>query len=255
MTPLLNWIILHAGHHHIAAGAPFMVGLIASLLHVITGPDHLAAVTPLAIDNRLKAWIVGLGWGLGHVFGMMLIGLLFILFRNLIPVDLISEYSEVIVGIILIFIGIWALWRIFGDKLGRHHSHPHSHTDAEGQSYTHVHNHGHPTTNNHSHNHLLAVNQSFFSALFIGTIHGLAGVSHLIGMLPTLAFPRVSDSAFYLTGFAVGTIVAMVAFSFLMGFIAYKSEGSRSPRLFLSIRTAGALISLLVGFYWIYFSI
>ncbi|GAB1417781.1 hypothetical protein MASR2M12_05460 [Bacteroidales bacterium] len=251
MTPFFDWILLHAGHSHFPVGAPFLVGLIASLLHVISGPDHLAAVTPLAIDNRLKAWIVGLGWGFGHVFGMLLIGLLFLLFRNLIPVDLISEYSEVLVGIILIAIGLWALWRVFGHPHPVH-SHPHSHTDEIGQSFTHIHHHNHPSVNIHRHDHLMPVKQSFFSALFIGTIHGLAGVSHLIGMLPTLAFPTMGESVFYLSGFALGTIVAMVAFSFILGFVAFKSEGAQSPRLFRSIRITGAFVSLIVGVFWIF---
>ena len=30
----------------------FFLGIIASATHVMTGPDHLAAVTPLAIENK-----------------------------------------------------------------------------------------------------------------------------------------------------------------------------------------------------------
>jgi len=59
-----------------------LTGFIASVAHVVTGPDHLAAVTPLAIDSRKKSWIVGLSWGLGHTLGMLLIGLLFVLFNS-----------------------------------------------------------------------------------------------------------------------------------------------------------------------------
>ena len=35
---------------------PFIAALIASILHVITGPDHLAAVIPFAIESSKKAW-------------------------------------------------------------------------------------------------------------------------------------------------------------------------------------------------------
>jgi len=84
-------------------------GMIASALHVITGPDHLAAVTPLAIESKRKAWAIGVMWGLGHLLGMMLIGGLFLLFKDLIPVELISGRSEILVGIVLIVLGTWSI--------------------------------------------------------------------------------------------------------------------------------------------------
>lgn len=34
---------------------PLIAGLIASILHVITGPDHLAAVTPFAIESKKES--------------------------------------------------------------------------------------------------------------------------------------------------------------------------------------------------------
>src|SRR5512139_3398623 len=86
-----------------------VTGILASSVHVITGPDHLAAVTPLAIENRQKAWHIGLFWGIGHVLGMLLIGLLFIIFKELINVEKISGYSEYLVGIVLVGIGLWAI--------------------------------------------------------------------------------------------------------------------------------------------------
>ena len=33
-------------------------GLLASILHVITGPDHLAAVLPFAIETKRKRIII-----------------------------------------------------------------------------------------------------------------------------------------------------------------------------------------------------
>ena len=88
-------------------------GLIAAMLHVITGPDHLAAVVPFAIESKKKAWKVGLFWGIGHLVGMMSIGFLFVIFKEWIPVEQISGYSEQIVGFVLIGIGVWAFYKIF----------------------------------------------------------------------------------------------------------------------------------------------
>ena len=91
---------------------PFTAGLIASMLHVITGPDHLAAVAPFAIESKRKAWKIGLFWGIGHLAGMIAIGLLFAIFKEVIPMEEISRYSEQLVGFVLVGIGIWALIRL-----------------------------------------------------------------------------------------------------------------------------------------------
>ncbi len=253
MTEFLFSVLLHADHHHhtFGAHAPIIIGLIASVMHVVSGPDHLAAVTPLAIDNKLKSWLIGLSWGAGHTIGMLFIGLLFILFRNILPIEAISTYSEVIVGLVLIGIGGWAFWKIFGRPSGKRHAHPHTHHDHSG-TYTHVHEHDHPATNVHGHIHPKFVRQSVFAALMIGIIHGLAGVSHLMGMLPTLAFPSAFDSGMYLTGYGLGTIVAMVVFSVALGFVAWKSDEKFKPVIFKSIQVVGASLSVVVGLFWVY---
>jgi len=77
-------------------------GIVAAMVHVVSGPDHLAAVTPLAIESKKKSWSVGLSWGLGHTFGMLIIGILFVLFKQYIDIDVISAYGEIIVGFLLI---------------------------------------------------------------------------------------------------------------------------------------------------------
>jgi len=33
---------------------PLLAGILASLLHVISGPDHLAAISPLVIASKKK---------------------------------------------------------------------------------------------------------------------------------------------------------------------------------------------------------
>ncbi|MFA6403349.1 MAG: hypothetical protein WCX31_17255 [Salinivirgaceae bacterium] len=195
-------------------------GFGTSVLHVISGPDHLAAVTPLALSSRLKSWFVGLFWGLGHVFGALIIGGLFILMRGLIPIDSISEYSEQLVGIILIAIGIWALWKI------RHKDH-------------------------HQHKYELSKSKTMISALSIGIVHGLAGVSHIIGILPTLALPTRADAVFYLTGFTFGTIITMVTYSFILGLITHKTVVLQKHSFYKRINAVGGIFAIAVGLYWI----
>jgi len=200
-----------------------LAGLSTSTLHVISGPDHLAAVTPLALSSRLRSWFVGFFWGIGHVLGALIIGGLFILLRDLIPIDAISEYSEQIVGFMLILIGLWAVWKINrSDKYENQH-----------------------------HQHKVKETKKYLSAISIGIIHGLAGVSHIIGILPTLALPTKADAVIYLIGFAVGTIATMVIYSFILGLISHKSVINHRLKLYRRINTFGGVFAIIVGLYWI----
>src|SRR5438045_8548520 len=91
-------------------------GLLAGILHVWSGPDHLGAIAPLAVRRPGKSWMPGVRWGIGHSAGVAVIGLLFLWLRGLVRVDLvsswgsrISSWGERLVGIMLIAIGAWAL--------------------------------------------------------------------------------------------------------------------------------------------------
>ena len=160
----------------------FYAGLIASILHVLTGPDHLAAVMPFAIESKRKAWKIGLFWGIGHLIGMLSIGILFLIFKDLIPVEQISNYSEQIVGIVLIGIGLWSFYRIFYQRKNHKHLHVHS----ENAPVIHKHQHEHLHEQSHHHKHKKDLKQSNFASLSIGFLHGLAGISHFLLFLPVL---------------------------------------------------------------------
>lgn len=222
-------------------------GIIASALHVITGPDHLAAVTPLAIESKKRSWGVGLFWGLGHILGMLLIGVLFLLFKEFIPIEAISHYSEQIVGIVLIGIGIWALIKVFNSRIPKH-KHPHYHNEPE--PHVHIHAHPHNSEQAHTHVHTRVIRQNNIAALGVGTLHGFAGVSHLVLLLPTLALPSTFDSVVYLSGFAIGTLVAMISYAAVLGYIGQRSAGAHNPRIFKTVRLIGGIIAIGIGIFW-----
>ncbi len=228
-------------------------GIVASSLHVITGPDHLAAVTPLAIENKKRSWRVGLFWGLGHILGMLLIGVLFMLFKEFIPIEAISEYSEQIVGIVLVGIGVWAIFKVWHKKVSSH-KHPHYHEEPEPHVHIHAHpheeGHTHQEQKVHTHKHSKVVRQNNIAALGVGTLHGFAGVSHLILLLPTLALPSTLDSVMYLSGFAIGTLVAMIAYAGILGYIGQRSSKARDPKVFTIVRIIGGLIAIGIGVFW-----
>ena len=227
----------------------FLTGFIASVAHVVTGPDHLAAVTPLAIDSRKRSWMIGLSWGLGHTIGMLLIGLLFILFKEILPVEAISKHSDTVIGILLIAIGSFAIMRIYLPH--SHGNRPHTHFHTKPFLYAHIHSHSHDDLPDHEHEHPGAARQNAFAALFIGIIHGFAGFSHLFALLPSLALPTVWDSVIYLVAFGTGTIITMILFAFMLGLVAFRSA-LKNKLLFLKWFTlAGGILAVCIGILWI----
>ncbi|MFP2997272.1 sulfite exporter TauE/SafE family protein [Spongiivirga sp. MCCC 1A20706] len=200
---------------------PIFSGLIAALLHVVTGPDHLAAVTPIALDMNKKQWKVGFLWGLGNLGGMLMIGLLFLFFKEYIPVETISVYSEQLVGIVLLIVGGWALLKVFRK--------PKIKVSERNTDF------------------------GKLSTIGIGFLHGLAGIAHFILLLPVLGFESQTESIQYIIGFALGTVGAMTLFTVVLGII--KKINKTSANYNNSIRVIGGVFAIVVGIYWLFTTI
>jgi ABC-type nickel/cobalt efflux system permease component RcnA len=215
-----------------------LTGIIAGIIHVWTGPDHLTAIAPLAVRRPQRAWIPGVRWGFGHSAGVAVVGLLSLWLRELIPVDWLSSWGERLVGVMLFGIGLWALRRAFKNKL---HAHEHVH-DGEQHVHIHSHHHGHApekaATHRHSH-----------AAFGIGTLHGLAGSSHFLGVLPALALPTTWQAAVYLCAFGSGTILAMALFSWGVGKLALRLE-DRGQIFYRRLMAGSGVAALAVGVFW-----
>lgn len=224
----------------------FTSGMLAAMLHVISGPDHLAAVTPFAIQRKRKAWKIGLIWGLAHLTGMLLIGLLFLLFREMIPVEAISAYSEQLVGLVLVFVGFWALYSVF--RTNTNHSHTHIHNN--GKPYMHKHAHSHADTASHTHSHSEVPRRHGAAAFSIGFLHGLAGIAHFLLFLPVLGFDSQVEATSYILGFGAGTVLAMTVFTLVLGQISELARNWHNPIFFRGIRVAGGLFAVVIGVYW-----
>jgi sulfite exporter TauE/SafE len=214
----------------------FLSGLVAGLIHVASGPDHLAAVAPFSVEGRKRAWSTGLRWGLGHSSGVAVIAGLGFLLREQLDIQGISNWSERFVGVLLIGIGLWGLRRTLTGKL---HSHSHRHAGVE-HAHVHAHPDGQPSAPAaHVHAH---------TAFAIGTLHGFAGSAHFLGVVPALALPTGLDSAIYVLGFALGTVVAMVGFSSAIGFWSASGNSTIRPRKLLG---AASIASIAVGIAWL----
>lgn len=214
-------------------------GLVAGALHVISGPDHLTAIAPLAVDQRRRTWAVGMRWGLGHATGVLALAALAFWLRDVVPVHLFSSWCERLVGVLLIGIGLWGIRKALA---GHIHTHEHTH---DGVRHEHIHLHGHagehaqPRAHAHSH-----------ASFAIGTLHGLTGGSHLLGVLPALGFVSQTGALVYLIAFGGGTIFAMSAFSSVVGMLAEKFSFNNARSYRWLMGTCAAL-ALLLGCYWL----
>ncbi len=219
---------------------PIYTGLIAGAGHVFAGPDHLAAVAPLAVDRRNKTWRIGLSWGAGHSAGVWVLALLALAFRETLPIDLLSAWGERLVGLVLIGIGLIGMRRLIATRI---HSHIHEH---DGLRHAHIHVHARAAGEDHAIEHGHA-----HSALGIGLLHGLAGTAHLLGVLPALLLPSRLAAILYVIAFGAGSIVAMTAFSWILGKLVYhlRPWGDRAYRLLLGSCCTAAV---LLGIYWCY---
>src|SRR3954451_10782344 len=106
-----------------------LAGLSAGLIHALSGSDHLSAVAPLVINERSRRWRMGLFWGIGHSLGVWVIGLIALVLRGFLPIESLSSWSERLVGVVLIGVGLWGLRRAFLAKLPV----PHEHDEAHGK--------------------------------------------------------------------------------------------------------------------------
>ena len=205
-------------------------GLLAGCLHTLTGPDHLAALTPLTVGpSRAQNALMGALWGFGHNTGQILFGCIFILLRDKLPLnmDLIGQWGQGIVGLTLVIIGAMGFWESVG---GHSHSHSNSHSH-DGHS----HSHGDASVP-------MKRDTNFISWTYItGTIHGLQPDS-LFLLLPAMTLPRVEAISFLAT-FFIGTIFAMGTYTYCIGagtaaleknnpkFVSYIARGSSAVAL------------------------
>lgn len=192
-------------------------GLAAGLLHVFSGPDHLAAIAPLAVDGERGNWRTGLQWGVGHTTGVLLIAALLLLLREQLPLEAISAYSERLVGVALIAVGGWGCRRAWVQWCKGAEARTHSHVGA---------------------------------SFAMGAIHGVAGSSHLFGVLPALAFAARIDSILYLAGFGAGAIAGMSAFAAAMGLLSSRVGGGQHRR-YSGLLYASSAAALVVGGFWL----
>ncbi len=209
-----------------------LTGFAAGAVHVVSGADHMVAMAPSAIRKPRLALMDGLAWGVGHSAGVLILSILGILAKDLINIELMSSYAEFLVGISLLIVGLLAIRTSLKVNI---HMHQHMHGEEKPHKHFHFHSLGNKLHRSHSH-----------TATGLGVLHGFAGASHLVAIIPALALPLLG-ALFYLFAYLLGSVFAMGCVVLGISFAANKANKMFYPFL---MRSIGGL-SIATGIFWL----
>jgi ABC-type nickel/cobalt efflux system permease component RcnA len=240
-----------------------LLGFFLGMRHA-TDPDHVIAVTTIVSRQRSirHAAVIGVLWGLGHTFTILVVGSAIILFGIVIPTR-VGLTMELSVGLMLILLGILNLSGImrwitenFTPAHSGHRSHALEHADSI---------HSHPSDHNPE-NHSQSgsatpkswMDRNFgrlgfyhvIRPLAVGIVHGLAG-SAAVALLVLTTIRVPSWAVLYLLIFGLGTVVGMMLITAVIA-VPFKFSQGRFARLNRGLGMASGLISLAFGLFIVY---
>ena len=172
--------------------------------------DHLLAVNTLVShrENLKQSLKDGIFWGIGHTTTIFLVGILMIGFKLNIGENIFKNF-EAGVGIMLIFLGIYRMSKLYFPK---------------------QHNHTHSTSR---------------AAFGVGLIHGLAGSGALV-VLVISQMKTPFEGLMYILIFGLGSIFGMFLAAYLFS-IPYTKSLLKSKKLQASLVIISSLLCIIYG--------
>ena len=172
--------------------------------------DHLLAVNTLVShrENLKQSLKDGIFWGIGHTTTIFLVGILMIGFKLNIGENIFKNF-EAGVGIMLIFLGIYRMSKLYFPK---------------------QHNHTHNTSR---------------AAFGVGLIHGLAGSGALVVMVIS-QMKTPFEGLMYIRIFGLGSIFGMFLAAYLFS-IPYTKSLLKSKKLQASLVIISSLLCIIYG--------
>jgi high-affinity nickel permease len=212
-------------------------GFLQGLRHALDA-DHLVAVSTIVSEHKsiLRSSLIGTFWGLGHTVALAVVSAFIILLRPTIP-EHVLPYLETPVAVMLVGLGVSAIWRAVRDGGWKIHTHTHDH-DQSQHSHVHVHSNQH-----HQHQHrLIRLGRRPF---LVGVVHGLAG-SAVVTLAVVAAIPSVALGFMWLLVFGVGTIGGMLLMSAAIS-LPFILTARRFSAINGAIRLLAGLFSIALG--------
>lgn len=206
-------------------------GLFAGCLHTLSGPDHLAALAPLSIGRtRVESAIVGALWGCGHDAGQVIFGLLFLLLKDRLHIEVLRTWGTRVVGLTLLVIGA------MGIREAREVHTPCVALENAECDVSII----EPLQTAPS-----GKKKIGFATFATGIVHGLQPDA-LMMVLPALALPSRLAGAAFLAMFLVGTVLAMGSYTVFIGSCSQALK-DRVPRITEKLTWAASLVAIFMG--------
>ncbi|XP_057494857.1 chloroplast protein FOR GROWTH AND FERTILITY 2-like [Actinidia eriantha] len=207
-------------------------GFFAGCLHTLSGPDHLAALAPLSIGRtRTESAAVGALWGCGHDAGQLIFGLLFLLLKDQLHIEVIRTWGTRVVGFTLLVIGAMGIREASEVPTPRVAL---ENGECDVSVYEALENPG-----------IGKKNKIGFATFATGIVHGLQPDA-LMMVLPALALPSRLAGAAFLGMFLVGTVIAMGSYTVFIGSCSEALKG-RVPRITEKLTWASSLVAIALG--------
>lgn len=208
---------------------------LAGCLHAFD-PDHMVAVTTFVSRRPALAAAARFGarWGLGHAIAILLAGGLLLATGVRLP-ERFDSVAELLVGLVLVGLGIWA-WR----SAARLHLHRAPAPGMGPEVHAHAVDHAHPQ-------HAL---QDHHGITLVGLLHGLAGTSAAVALVPVTLLGSIPAGIGYLAVFGAGVVFAMTLFA-ICAAVAMRSAAERSLQWGRWIARAVGTASVVVGGWWV----
>jgi ABC-type nickel/cobalt efflux system permease component RcnA len=184
----------------IAIGTAAMLGF----LHALE-VDHMVAVTTFVSrrPSLRSAARFGLRWGVGHSLAVLLVGGALLATGMRWP-ERYDAVGEGLVGLMLVGLGGWAVAaarKLHLHPAEEHGDHAHVHVHGPGGAHAHPHHEAPPGAHDHG------------GITLVGLLHGLAGTTGVVALVPVTMMDRVGLGLGYLTAFGLGVTASMTLFA------------------------------------------
>jgi hypothetical protein len=225
--------------------------------------DHMIAVTSFVSSRPAvrTAAIFGARWGLGHSVSVLLAGGILVLTGLRLP-SRFDQIAEVVVGLMLIGLGAWAIRASrklhlhpaeeHGDHVHLHAhggrvvglDHPHQHGDSAHRERSHEQHDHHHHHHHHPHRH------SGHGITLVGMMHGLSGTSAVVALVPVTLMSSALLGLGYLVAFGVGVTAGMTLYA-MVAAGAMRTAAERSLLWGRRISAGVGLAGIGVGLWWV----
>lgn len=220
----------------------FATAFLLGFVHAVD-VDHAVAVSAY-VSTRPSlgaAARFGLRWALGHSLTVIAAGGL-LLALGIRWSEAFDRWAEALVGAMLVVVGIWAVRSLrnlhfHGPPGHGDHAHLHAHPAPRP-----VHEHPHGTGERTRHHHPRGI-------ALVGMLHGLAGTSGVLALVPVGLIGSRALGVAYLLLFSAGVVAGMVLFASVVS-VALTRTAGRSVLWGRRVAQGVALTSVVVGIAW-----